>query len=76
MPTPVKITQEYLNDKAGTVGLSKRMALNVLAGGTTAMTSQDAANSYAGTIGLSIQDALNAKVGMTGLSTQEAASLL
>lgn len=73
-----KLVQEYLNEKAGTTGLSKQLALNVLAGITgVIMTAQDAANEYAGgPYGLSIQNALNLKIGETGLSTQDAASLL
>lgn len=73
-----KTTQEYLNTKAGTTGLSKQQAMNVLAG-TTGLSTQQAAIIYATANAFSsIQQALNKKVGQTGttLITQEAASLL
>jgi len=65
-------TQEYLNFKAGTTGLSKQQAINVLAN-RTGLTTQEAANIYASSTGLSIQGALNKKAETTGLTSQEAA---
>lgn len=54
MATDLRTTQEYLNDKLGTVGLTKQQCLQRLFGGigpasTNPMTGQDAANNYAGT---------------------------
>lgn len=78
MSVDLRTTQEYLNDKAGTVGLTKQQCLNILAG-TVGMTAQDAALNYAGlnTRG-TIQEAMEAKGGSSCapsddvvLSTQE-----
>lgn len=67
-------TQDYLNRKAGTVGLTKQQCLQRLFGPAgEGMTTQDAANNYAGGIaGRTIQDALNRKAGTVGLTTQDA----
>lgn len=65
---PLRTTQGYLNNKAGTVGLSKKQALSVLAG-TSAdepMNRQDAANIYAGTTALTTEQALKNKVSLLG----------
>ncbi len=53
MAIDLRTTQEYLNDKAGTVGLSKQQCLQRLAGPagsliSNPMTAQDAARNYAG----------------------------
>ncbi len=81
MATDLRTTQEYLNDKLGTVGLTKQQCLIRLAG----LTEQDstfnrAANAYAGTLGLgySGQNALNIKVAESALDLgkQEAARRL
>lgn len=81
MPVDLRTTQEYLNAKLGTVGLTKQQCMIRLAG----LAQQDAtfghaANTYAGTVGLgySGQAALNIKVGNSGLnlSKQEAARRL
>ncbi len=77
-----RTTQEYLNQKAGTVGRTKQECLLILANRPSAVNSviirQDAANSYAGTTGLLLQDAMNVKAGTTGstLTKQEAARRL
>lgn len=70
MPIDLRTTQEYLNAKAGTVGLTKQQALAYLAGGvaplnTNPMTGQDAATNYAGAggAGKSKSEALKQKVG-------------
>ncbi len=66
MAVDLRTTQEYLNAKAGTVGLTKQQALQYLAGaGAIGMTAQDAALNYAGlNTRTHIQDALNRKVGV------------
>lgn len=77
MALDLRTTQEYLNAKAGTVGLTKQQALARLAGvSENSMSHGDAANNYAGTTGRSGQEALNVKVGTTGLTKQEAARRL
>ncbi len=78
--TVFRTTQEYLNIKAGTVGLTKQECLQRLSGRTivnnNVVDSQDCANTYASTSGPveTIQDALNNKVGyvQNALTTQEA----
>lgn len=81
MATDLRTTQDYLNAKLGTVGLTKQQCLIRLAG----LAQQDAtfgraANAYAGTLGLgySGQAALNIKVGNSDLTLgkQEAARRL
>lgn len=54
MATDLRTTQEYLNAKLGTVGLTKQQCLQRLFGAagslsTNPMTGQDAANNYAAT---------------------------
>ncbi len=75
MAVDLRTTQEYLNAKAGTVGLTKQKCLEILAS-KPLVGKQVAANNYAGTIGRTTQEALNVKVGTVGLSTQEAARRL
>lgn len=73
----IRTTQEYLNAKLGTVGLTKQQCIQRLAGDTTGSTFGHAANEYAATVGLgySGQAALNIKAGNSDLtlSKQEAA---
>lgn len=70
-------TQERLNNKLGTVGLTIQQCLQRLAGPAgQAMTAQDAANNYAGTQGKTVEDALNTKVGKVGWTKQDAAGYL
>lgn len=76
-------TQEYLNYKAGTVGLTKQQCLQRLAGAAgIGMTSQDAALNYAGLNDRStLQNAIKNKVGGAtatdvNMTTQEAARRL
>jgi hypothetical protein len=68
MAVDLRTTQEYLNDKAGTVGLTKQQALQRLAGaGAIDMTAQDAASLYAGlpvNDRTGVQESLNRKVGV------------
>lgn len=79
-----RTTQEYLNLKAGTTGLTKQECLARLSSralGTNlanTVTAQDCVNTYAGTSGKTVQDALNNKVGATAnaLTEQEAARRL
>lgn len=76
-----RTTQEYLNLKAGTTGLTKQECLQRLSGrinGLAPIDSQDGANSYAGTSGKAVAEALNNKVGSNGntLTEQEAARRL
>lgn len=73
-----KTTQEYLNIKAGTSGLTKQEAINRLAG-TSGLTQQEAWNVYAGLTpktGQTEQQAANVKVSKTGLSVQQASSII
>lgn len=65
MAVDLRTTQEYLNAKAGTVGLSKQQCLQRLAGaGAIGMTAQDAALNYAGLNDRSsVQNAIKNKVG-------------
>lgn len=66
-------TQDNLNRKLGTVGLTKQQCLQRLAGPAgEGRTAQEAANLYAGTVGKTTQDALNTKAGTVGLTTQDA----
>lgn len=80
-------TQEYLNNKLGTQGLSKQQCLNRLAGaaassGSTGLSAAEAAGRYASlgiNSGQTVQGGLNRKVGIVnpaGLTTQIAASRL
>ncbi len=70
MAVDLRTTQEYLNAKLGTVGLTKQQCLQRLAGAvgslaSNPMTAQDAALNYAGLNSrTTIQDALNRKVGV------------
>lgn len=66
MAVDLRTTQEYLNAKAGTVGLTKQQCLQYLAGaGAIGMTAQDAALNYAGlNTRTTIQEALDRKVGV------------
>ena len=84
MAIDLRTTQEYLNAKAGTVGLSKQQCLQRLAGGvaplaSNPMTAQDAARNYAGagTADRSIQASLKQKGGAptsgVDFTSQEAA---
>jgi len=71
----IRTTQEYLNDKLGTVGLTKQQALQRLFGAAgQGMTAQDAANNYAGTQGRTVQGALKSKAGVSdvNITTQDA----
>lgn len=83
----LKTEQDYLNTKAGTVGLTKQQTLQRLFGAvgsdpTNPMTAQDAANNYATTgTTFSIAEALRRKVGgatatNTDIYGQEAARRL
>ncbi len=80
--TEFRTTQEYLNIKAGTVGLTKQECLQRLSGRTivsnNVVDSQDCSNSYASTTGKTVQDSMNNKVASVGnaLTTQEAARRL
>lgn len=83
MAIDLRTTQEYLNAKAGTVGLTKQQCLQYLAGaGAIGMTAQDAANYYAATGDhFRVQHALKNKVGgatasNVDITTQEAARRL
>lgn len=70
-------TQERLNNKLGTTGLTIQQCLQRLAGATAeGMTAQDAANNYAGTQGRTVEAALNTKVGKVGWTKQDAAGYL
>ena len=68
MATDLRTTQEYLNAKLGTVGLTKQQCLQRLFGaGGIGMTAQDAANNYAGTnLRMNIAQALASKAGVLG----------
>lgn len=65
MATDILTTQQYLNTKTGTVGLSKQQCLQRLLGAAgIGMTAQDAALNYAGTNSrTTIQGALKQKAG-------------
>ena len=65
MATDLRTTQEYLNDKLGTVGLTKQQCLQRLLGAAgIGMTAQDAVLNYAGTDSrTTIQGALKTKAG-------------
>lgn len=70
MATDLRTTQEYLNDKLGTVGLTKQQCLQRLFGAAGSLTSnpmtgQDSATNYAGAgaAGKTISGALKHKVG-------------
>lgn len=84
MAVDLRTTQEYLNAKLGTVGLSKQQCLQRLAGaGAIGMTAQDAARNYAGASApadATIQASLKLKVGAAAsgvdITTQEAARRL
>lgn len=79
MAVDLRTTQEYLNAKLGTVGLSKQQCLVRLAGFLgDGPTSDTAANIYAGVSGYTEQNALNIKVGESALDfgKQEAARRL
>ncbi len=87
MAVDLRTTQEYLNAKLGTVGLTKQQCLQRLAGGvaplaSNPMTTQDSANNYAGTTELhTTAGALRRKVGgavasNTDMYGQEAARRL
>lgn len=85
MAVDLLTTQQYLNTKAGTVGLTKQQALQYLAGaGAIGMTAQDAARNYAGAgpgnDDRSIQQSLKHKIGAAGsdldITSQEAARRL
>lgn len=87
MATDLRTTQEYLNDKLGTVGLTKQQCLQRLFGAagslaSNPMTGQTAANNYAGTAELhTTAGALRRKVGgavggNTDIYGQEAARRL
>lgn len=81
MAVDLRTTQEYLNAKAGTVGLTKQQCLQYLAGsGAIGMTAMDAANNYAGTpLRMNIGQAINFKAGTMGnvdMTEQEAARRL
>lgn len=79
MAVDLRTTQEYLNAKLGTVGLTKQQCIIRLAG----LVEQDAPrsrawNAYAGTLGTgrTAQEAANVKVANAGLSIQEVARRL
>lgn len=82
MAVDLRTTQDYLNAKAGTVGLTKQQCLQRLAGaGAIGMTAQDAALNYAASNGRgTIQDALKSKAGASAsgvdITSQEAARRL
>lgn len=77
MAVDLRTTQEYLNAKLGTVGLTKQQCLARLAGvSENSYTAADAANNYAGTVGRTGQEAMNVKVANVGLTKQEAARRL
>jgi len=87
MAVDLRTTQEYLNAKLGTVGLTKQQCLQRLFGAagslaSNPMTAQDAALNYAGLNDRStIQNALKNKVGgatatNVDITTQEAARRL
>lgn len=88
MAVDLRTTQEYLNAKLGTVGLTKQQCLQRLAGGiaplaSNPMTGQDSAKIYGTTAGVdvTIQKALKNKVGGAtardvDMTTQEAARRL
>ena len=69
MATDLRTTQEYLNDKLGTVGLTKQQCLQRLFGAVGSnsanpMTAQDAALNYAGSNSRgTLQEALKTKAG-------------
>ena len=78
----IRTTQEYLNAKLGTVGLTKQQCLARLAGVPETQTVDISANAYAATsaiAGRTAQEALNVKVAsnpVTVLTKQEAAARL
>ena len=89
MAVDLRTTQEYLNAKLGTVGLTKQQCLQRLAGGvaplaSNPMTAQDSALNYGATNSrTTVQGALKTKVGASVagsdnvvLSTQEIARRL
>ena len=84
MATDLRTTQEYLNAKLGTVGLTKQQCLQRLFGAagslaSNPMTGQDSANNYAGTQGYNTAQALSSKAGTLGtvnIYGQEAARRL
>lgn len=79
MAVDLRTTQEYLNAKLGTVGLTKQQCLIRLAGlADQTATRTTAWNAYAATLGTgrSAQEAANVKVANTGLTIQEAARRL
>lgn len=70
MAVDLRTTQEYLNAKLGTVGLTKQQCLQRLFGpagslASNPMTAQDAARNYAGlsSIDNTVQNSLRNKVG-------------
>ncbi len=65
MSTDLRTTQEYLNAKLGTVGLTKQQCLQRLFGAAgQGMTAQDAALNYAGSNSRgTLQEALKTKAG-------------
>ncbi len=83
MAVDLRTTQEYLNAKLGTVGLTKQQCLQRLVGAAgQGMTTQDAALNYAGLNDRSgVQNALKNKVGgatarNVDITSQEAARRL
>jgi hypothetical protein len=80
MAVDLRTTQEYLNAKLGTVGLTKQQCLIRLAALADQTATQDiSANAYAGTTGRTAQEALNVKTAQTQVTTftkQEAARRL
>lgn len=87
MAVDLRTTQEYLNAKLGTVGLTKQQCLQRLFGAagslaSNPMTAQDAARNYAGAgaADRSVQQSLKHKVGAAAsgvdITSQEAARRL
>ncbi len=87
MATDLRTTQEYLNAKLGTVGLTKQQCLQRLFGAagslaSNPMTAQDAARNYAGAgafdraISQSLKDKAGASASGVDIYGQEAARRL
>ena len=68
MAVDLRTTQEYLNAKLETVGLTKQQCLQRLFGAAgQGMTAQDAANNYAGTnLRMNTSQAIASKAGVLG----------
>lgn len=77
MAVDLRTTQEYLNAKLGTVGLTKQQCLIRLAGlAAQDATRNEAWGAYAGVVGRTAQESANVKVANVGLPIQEAARRL